>query len=228
MGGTSADVFRVLFVCTGNICRSPSAEILTRHLLRGRLGGREAARFDVRSAGVQAVVGSGIHPMARAQLAPWGLDDAHSAGFVARQLRGDVLAGVDLVLGATPRHRSAILEEFPHLLDRTFSLREFARLAAELPRETLPPDAVARGHSVVAGARGMRGRVPAPDDDDIPDPMGGPPEAHRLSTTLIFDALRTVLDVLAPRNPPAPPSGPPRRPLPPPQVRHPAQQFRGA
>ncbi|MGE3285975.1 MAG: low molecular weight phosphatase family protein [Pseudonocardia sp.] len=30
--------FRVLFVCTGNICRSPFVEILTRHLLQARLG----------------------------------------------------------------------------------------------------------------------------------------------------------------------------------------------
>ena len=33
------DEFRLLFICTGNICRSPFAEILTRHLLRGRRGG---------------------------------------------------------------------------------------------------------------------------------------------------------------------------------------------
>jgi hypothetical protein len=43
--------FRVLYVCTGNICRSPFAEILTRHLLTGRLGGQAAAAFDVSSAG---------------------------------------------------------------------------------------------------------------------------------------------------------------------------------
>src|SRR4051812_32932148 len=54
--------FRLLFVCTGNICRSPFAEILTRHLLVGRLGGRVAGRFEISSAGVQAVVGSPMHP----------------------------------------------------------------------------------------------------------------------------------------------------------------------
>jgi Low molecular weight phosphotyrosine protein phosphatase len=62
------DTFRLLFVCTGNICRSPFAEILTRHLLRGRLGGRAAAAFDVSSAGVAAVVGSAMHPDSRAEL----------------------------------------------------------------------------------------------------------------------------------------------------------------
>ena len=45
--------FRILIVCTGNICRSPAAEILTRHLLIGRLGGRAASSFRVSSAGVR-------------------------------------------------------------------------------------------------------------------------------------------------------------------------------
>ncbi len=39
--------------------------------------------------------------------------------------------------------------------------------------------------------------------------MGGPPEAHQLSTALIFEALRTILDVIAPRGAvraPAPPA----------------------
>src|SRR6476620_8838125 len=81
-----ASTFRLLFICTGNICRSPFAEILTRHLLRGRLGGRGAGAFEVSSAGVSAVVGSGMHPDSRAELAPWHLDGALSAGFVARQL----------------------------------------------------------------------------------------------------------------------------------------------
>src|SRR6185437_3085008 len=85
------DAFPLLFVCTGNICRSPFAEILTRHLLRGRLGGRAAAAFDVSSAGVAAVVGSAMHPDSRAELAPWGLDGAPADGFVARQLQSSMI-----------------------------------------------------------------------------------------------------------------------------------------
>ncbi len=156
-GGHGDDTFRVVFVCTGNICRSPTAEILTRHLLKGRLGGREAARFDVSSAGVQAVTGGPMHPMARAQLAPWGLDGPHSGRFVARQLRQGIVEDADLVLGASPRHRSAILEDFPELLDRTFSLREFARLVAGVSTETLPPDLVKRARALVGEAAGCAG-----------------------------------------------------------------------
>jgi protein-tyrosine phosphatase len=93
--------FRVLYVCTGNICRSPFAEILTRHLLIGRLGGQAAAAFDVSSAGVQAVVGSGIHPSTREELAPWGLHREAADRFVARQIRPPMIADAHLVLGAS-------------------------------------------------------------------------------------------------------------------------------
>lgn len=226
-GGPGGERFRLLFVCTGNICRSPTAEFLARHLLVGRLGGREAARFDIGSAGVGAVVGHPMHPLARAKLAPWALDGERTERFVARQISPSIVAGADLVLGASPRHRSAVLEQYPELLGVTFSLREFARLASAVPVDTLPADVVHRARVVVERARNLRGRVPAPDDDRIPDPMGGPPEAHALATALVFEALRAILDVVAPRRPPTPPGTRPpppavRRPLPPPNpVRHP-------
>lgn len=189
--------FRVLMVCTGNICRSPAAELLLRHLLIGRLGGREAGRVQVSSAGVAAVVGSGMHPLSRAALEPWGLGSRAEA-FRARQLDDAVVGGVDLVLGANVRHRSSVLERYPHLLDRTFALRELARLAPAVDARALPSDPVLRGRALVGAARALRGTVPAADDR-IPDPMGGPEHVHRHAVWLVFDAVRVVADLLAPR-----------------------------
>lgn len=191
------DRFRVLIVCTGNICRSPAAELLMRNLLIGRLGGREAGRVEVASAGVAAVVGSGMHSLSRAQLAPWGLD-TRAEGFRARQLDDGTVAGVDLVLGANVRHRSTVLERYPHLLDRTFALREFARLVAAADTTVLPPDLVKRGRGLVDLARATRGTIP-PADDTVPDPIGGPEAAHHDAVWRIFEALRTIADRLAPR-----------------------------
>ncbi|MBN9737953.1 MULTISPECIES: low molecular weight phosphatase family protein [unclassified Pseudonocardia] len=191
------DRFRVLVVCTGNICRSPAGELLMRHLLVGRLGGRAAGRVEVSSAGVRAVVGHGMHPLSRAQLAPWGLD-SRADGFVARQLDDAVVDGVDLVLGANVRHRSAVLERHPELLDRTFALREFARLSAAVDAASLPSDLVGRGRALVEAARALRGTVP-PADDTVPDPMGEPEQAHRDAVGLIFGAMHGIVDVLAPR-----------------------------
>ena len=191
------DRFRVLVVCTGNICRSPAAELLMRNLLVGRLGGREAARVEISSAGVAAVVNGPMHPLSRAQLAPWGLD-TRAEDFRSRQLDDRVVAGVDLVLGANVRHRSTVLERYPHLLDRTFALREFARLTAAVDDTMLPPDLVKRGRVLVEAAQARRGTIP-PADDSVPDPMGGPEQAHREAVRLIWQAVHGIVDALAPR-----------------------------
>ncbi|MEQ3549042.1 hypothetical protein WIS52_01050 [Pseudonocardia nematodicida] len=191
------DRFRMLIVCTGNICRSPAAELLMRHLLIGRLGGREAARIEISSAGVVAVVGAGMHPLTRAQLAPWGLAP-RSNGFRARQLDDDVVRGVDLILGANVRHRSAVLERFPHVVDRTFALREFARLAGAVDPGVLPSGLVERSRALVGAARSRRGTIPQADDT-VPDPMGLPEAAHRDAVSLVFEAACGIADAVAPR-----------------------------
>jgi len=191
------DAFGLLFVCTGNICRSPFAEILTRHLLRGRLGGRAAAPFDVSSAGVAAVEGAGMHPDSRRELAPWHLDGPMSDGFVARQVDSSMIERSHLVLGAAARHRSAVVELCPAALPITFGLREFARLAAAVDVTALPAHPVARAHALVEHARLRRGLVPPdPGGEDVPDPIGRSRDAHHLAAVLTHAALTTVLDVV--------------------------------
>ncbi len=128
-----------------------------------------AQAFSISSAGVQAVVGSAMHPDSRAELEPWNLHGAHADGFVARQLRSAMIENSHLVLGATPRHRSAVVAQCPAALPITFGLREFARLAAAVDPAQLPAHPVARAHALVDLARLQRGLVPAdPDADRFP------------------------------------------------------------
>ena len=54
-----------------------------------------------------------MHPDSRAELQPWNLHTAAAERFTARQLRSAMVAESDLVLGATPRHRSAVVERLP-------------------------------------------------------------------------------------------------------------------
>jgi protein-tyrosine phosphatase len=91
-----------------------------------------------------------------------------------------------------------VLERYPHLLDRTFALREFARLTAAVDDTMLPPDLVKRGRVLVEAARARRGTIP-PADDTVPDPMGGPEQAHREAVRLIWQAVHGIVDALAPR-----------------------------
>lgn len=192
--------FRVLMVCTGNICRSPFAEILFRHLLVGRLGGRWASRFEVSSAGVRAMVGAQMHPYTRDELMPWGLDGIQAGRFAARQVCPELVRRSDLVLGANPGHRSAVLEYVPEALPITFGLREFARLARVVDLAELPDDPVERALRLVERARASRGLAPpdSPEADLIPDPMGDDPRAHHGAAVLIRDAVEQIVELIAP------------------------------
>ncbi|MGB3352088.1 MAG: low molecular weight phosphatase family protein [Mycobacterium sp.] len=114
----------LLFVCTGNICRSPTAE----RLAAAYGVDRQIPNFVSASAGTRAVV---AHPMHRdAALVLRGLGGDASA-FAARQLNFKIAAAADLILTMTREHRDKVLELAPHKLHRTFTLVEAGRLASE-------------------------------------------------------------------------------------------------
>lgn len=190
--------FSLLFVCTGNICRSPFAELLTAHFLVERLG-PGVTSFRLGSAGVGAVVGSAMHPDTRAELAPWGLEGEYSGRFVARQLQPEMIQDADLILGATPDHRVAVLRLVPSALPKTFALREFARLAGSVDPAELPLEPVERAHALVERARVRRGAVRAakPEDDSIIDPIGRNPKVHRQAAMHIAEAVQQITSIIA-------------------------------
>ena len=191
------DVFRLFFVCTATL-PLPVRRDPDRHLLRRRLGGRAAASFRS-PARVHAIVGSAMYADSRAELGPSSLDGAPADGFVARQLQSSMIEQSHLVLGATSRHRSAVVEQCPAALPITFGLREFARLSAAVDPAELPTHPVARAHALVELSRLRRGLVPPdPDVDDIPDPIGGPRAAHHRAARLIHATVADVVDVVSP------------------------------
>jgi protein-tyrosine phosphatase len=194
-GSGPARRFTILFVCTGNLCRSPMAERIAIAELRARFGPM-AARFPVASAGTHAVVGAPMEPEAAAVLIERGL---RAEGFVARELSAELVAESDLILCAAREHRSAVVTINPRALRRTFTLREFHRLAASVsPRDigrSDPADALA---SLMRAAIQRRGVDPTarPGDDDIPDPIGRPISAFRACAADISGYLRGPLSLV--------------------------------
>ncbi|MEL3953308.1 low molecular weight protein-tyrosine-phosphatase [Stenotrophomonas bentonitica] len=115
---------KLLLVCVGNICRSPTAEILMRHALRDRVG------VEVSSAGLQALVGKPIDPMAAEILREHGLDpDGHRA----RQATPEVLSAADLILVMEQAHVSRILRDAPQVSGKTFLLGRWDSLEVPDP-----------------------------------------------------------------------------------------------
>lgn len=171
--------FRVLFVCVGNVCRSPLGHLLLASKL-------PEDRFDVASAGVGAVVGAPMDATAAIHLAAYGVS---GDGFVARQLTPAMVMESDLVLTATEELRSRILEDSPRAMRRTFTVLELARLA-DVAEGSTPAEAIASAAAQRSGA-GL-------DDYDVPDPHRRGEEAHELAARLMADAVERIAKVLDP------------------------------
>jgi low molecular weight protein-tyrosine phosphatase len=188
-------VFTVLLVCTGNICRSALAERLGRAYLDEALD-EDAGIVHLVSAGVQAVVGSTMHPDSALVLRGLGGDPE---GFVARQLADDMAIDADLTLTMTRQHRRDVLRGAPRALSRTFTLREAADLVELVGEDAdVPGDGLAeRARTLVTELAAARSRRQSSADDDIRDPIGQPAEVHAEVGDAVAGALIPVLARIA-------------------------------
>lgn len=190
-------MFTILFVCTGNMCRSPMAELFARAELNRRLGPR-AADFVVRSAGTGTVRGRPMEPSSAAALqAEYGLA---ATGFTSTELRSELLVAADLILTAARSHRHRVLDTEPAVLKRSFTIREFGRVgpAVVASAAQLPAAVDARAREVVRLAGRHRGTVrgTSPTEDDITDPIGRPAPLHYAVCRQVADAVDRSLTAL--------------------------------
>lgn len=175
--------FRILTVCTGNICRSPVAE----RLLQAGLGDT----VEVGSAGVRAMVGDPIHPEMVALLEQSGVP---ADGFAARQVPPADVRAADLVLALTRAHRAQLVQEVPAALRRSFTLLEFARIVASPDLPPVPAGSVGvRLRDLVPLAARHRSLAGVADAHDVPDPYGRDSVAYALAFALIRDAVDTIV-----------------------------------
>lgn len=115
---------RILFVCTGNSCRSVMAEGLLRHLLREK--GRSAVQ--VISAGTNTMPGMGPTPETIEVMQAEGVDvTAHQS----QQLTPDLVQRADVIFCMEDFHRDQILSVHPEDESKVHLLRTFRNTRPE-------------------------------------------------------------------------------------------------
>jgi protein-tyrosine phosphatase len=193
---TAPRPLRVLFVCTGNICRSAIAE----QVFRTRYG---SDNIEFSSAGTGALVGNGM-PLEAAEISRQlgGVPDAH----IARQLTREMIAESDLVIALSREHRSAVVRSHPRANRYAFTLRELARVLeahSESARPTLIPRTATAAVGILRDAipiissqRGYAGRPAVPDDDDVIDPYRREQAIYDRSGREIGEAVETITSVI--------------------------------
>ncbi len=130
-------VKHVLFVCTGNICRSPMALGLFRRLVRDRKD------IEVDAAGVHAVRGQPPSMHAIEVCRKRGVD---ISGFRSQPLTATLVEDATHIFGMTGSHLETIHLFFPQAAEKTFLLREFEEDGATNWRDL--PDPIGMGYGI--------------------------------------------------------------------------------
>ena len=106
----------VLFICTGNICRSPMAEGIFRHAVQGR------GNYRVVSAGLGAIDGQPPSAHAVEATRELGIDITNQR---SRMLTPELVQQADYIFGMTHSHVDTVMMLYPQASEKTFLLREF-------------------------------------------------------------------------------------------------------
>ncbi|KYH33626.1 MAG: protein arginine phosphatase [Moorella sp. (in: firmicutes)] len=169
----------ILFVCTGNTCRSSMAAAIASHIKEER-----GLDIEIASAGLAAREGDPATPQAIQAVAAMGIDlQDHRA----RQVTGALVDDAGLILTMTRSHKEYLLQLYPDARGKTFTLKEYVRDGKEKPSPGEPREET--------GARAAAGRPPV--DDDIPDPFGRPLEVYQATARELAELVGQALEKYA-------------------------------
>ncbi len=124
------DMKTILFVCTGNICRSPMAEGLMCHMLHGDKS------FEVISAGLSALRGLSPSEYAVRALREIGID---ISGIRSQPVTKELICKADSIFVMTHGHRHSLISMDPSSASKVFLLRAFEKGLSNAERDVPDP-----------------------------------------------------------------------------------------
>jgi protein-tyrosine phosphatase len=116
----NSDKFNILFICTGNSCRSPIAE----GLMRVKLPPELKEKVIVRSAGTLGLEGNPATELAIAVASDKGADISEHR---SHGLSDCLVKDSDIIFAMAPEHREFVEREYPEARENVFLLKSFGR-----------------------------------------------------------------------------------------------------
>ena len=158
----------ILFICTGNTCRSPFARSLTRRLLQEKYGNK-ADDINISSAGIYAFAGVSPPPNAIKVAREFGVDLSTQK---SRTIHLKMMESADIIFCMTSRQRSHLISRFPWFEDKLHVIKKYAL--------------------------GVEGSHDENEEDeefyDIQDPIGQGIAVYKKTFTEISDSLKKVIE----------------------------------
>lgn len=108
----------ILFICTGNTCRSPMAEGLLKDMAE-----KKGIKLDVTSAGIFAFDGQEVSREAVEVMRGEGIDISHHR---ANIIHRDLLESAHLILTMSRHHKRELLNRYDFLKGKVYTLKEYA------------------------------------------------------------------------------------------------------
>ncbi len=186
----------IVFVCTGNTCRSPLAEALFRNMAAA--GGLE---IEVRSAGVSASDHMPISAHSSSILREKGIQETLTSSAINTAL----VEWADLILTMTAPHKRSVIQRYPQIVDKVHTLKEYVE---DNPQVLLNIQEVEQIYSEWQLKKALSQEISEEErkrlikleqslpDYDIMDPFGGSLTIYRKSAGEIEQALDKLLKKL--------------------------------